>query len=72
MKNFFFNLRLNYTYPENQKYVSFMDQKFSSNKIDKDDFILKNQENDYKILITRLKEINFTIALLQKQYLDKF
>ena len=49
-----------------------MDQKFSSNKIDKDDFILKNQENDYKILITRLKEINFTIALLQKQYLDKF
>ena len=56
----------------NQKYVSFMDQKFSSNKIDKDEFILNNQENDYKNLITRLKEINLTIELLQKQYLDKF
>tara|TARA_B100001287_G_C22621654_1_gene500387 strand:+ start:34 stop:183 length:150 start_codon:yes stop_codon:yes gene_type:complete len=49
-----------------------MDQKFSSNKIDKDEFILNNQENDYNNLITRLKEINLTIELLQKQYLDKF
>ena len=49
-----------------------MDQNFSSNKIDKDEFILYNQENDYNNLITRLKEINLTIELLQKQYLDKF
>ena len=49
-----------------------MDQKFSSNKLDKDEFILNNQENDYNNLITRLKEINLTIELLQKQYLDKF
>ena len=49
-----------------------MDQKFSSNKIDKDKFILNNQDNDYKSLITRLKKINLTIELLQKQYLDKF
>ena len=49
-----------------------MDQKFSSNKNDKDEFILNNQENDYNNLITRLKEINLTIELLQKQYLDKF
>tara|TARA_B100001989_G_scaffold14309_1_gene8918 strand:- start:193 stop:342 length:150 start_codon:yes stop_codon:yes gene_type:complete len=49
-----------------------MDQKFSSNKIDKDEFILNNQENDYNNLITRLKEINLTIELLQKKYLDKF
>ena len=49
-----------------------MDQKFSTNKIDKDEFNLNNQENDYKNLITRLKEINLTIELLQKQYLDKF
>ena len=49
-----------------------MDQKFSSNKIDKDEYILNNQENDYNNLITRLKEINLTIELLQKQYLDKF
>ena len=49
-----------------------MDQKFSTNKIDKDEFNLNNQENDYKNLITRLKEINLTIELLQKQYLNKF
>ena len=49
-----------------------MDQKFSTNKIDKDEFNLNNQENDYKNLITRLKEINLTIDLLQKQYLNKF
>jgi len=49
-----------------------MDQKFSLNKIDKDEFILNNQENDYNNLITKLKEINLTIELLQKQYLDKF
>jgi len=48
-----------------------MDQKLSSNKIDKDEFILNNQDIDYNILITRLKEINLTISLLQKQYLDK-
>ena len=58
----------------NLKYISFMNQKFSSNKIDKDkdEFILNDQENDYKNLITRLKEINVNIELLQKQYLDKF
>ena len=49
-----------------------MDQKFSTNKIDKDEFNLNNQENDYKNLITRLKEINLTIDLLQKQYINKF
>ena len=49
-----------------------MDQKFSSYKMDKDEFFLNNQENDYNNLITRLKEINLTIELLQKQYLDKF
>ena len=49
-----------------------MDQKFSSNKIDEDEFIFNNQDNDYKSLITRLKKISLTIELLQKQYLDKF
>ena len=47
-----------------------MDQKFSSNKIDEDEFILNNQDNDYKSLITRLKKISLTIELLQKQYFD--
>ena len=49
-----------------------MDEKFSSNNIDNDELILDTQENDYKNLITRLKEINLTIDLLKKQYLDKF
>ena len=35
-------------------------------------FTLKNEEIDYKKLITRLKDISSTIALLEKKYLDKF
>ena len=49
-----------------------MDENFSSNNIDNDELILENIENDYENLITRLKEINLTIGLLKKQYLDKF
>ena len=49
-----------------------MVEKFSSNNIDNDELILDTQDDDYKILITRLKEINLTIDLLKKQYLDKF
>ena len=52
--------------------MSFMDEKFTSNNMDNDELILDTQESDYKNLITRLKEINLTIALLKKQYLDKF
>ena len=48
-----------------------MDEKFTSTNKDDDDLILDNQERDYKNLITRLKEINLTIGLLKKQYLDK-
>ena len=49
-----------------------MDENFSSNNIDRDDLILDIQESDYKDLITRLKDINLTIGLLKKEYLDKF
>ena len=49
-----------------------MDEKFSSNNIDRDELILDIQESDYKDLITRLKDINLIIGLLKKQYLDKF
>ena len=48
-----------------------MDEKFASNNIDNDELILNTQQIDYKNLITRLKEINLTIGLLKKQYLDK-
>ena len=53
------------------KNINFMDQKFTSTNKDKDELILDSQESDYKNLITRLKEINLTIGLLKKQYLDK-
>ena len=36
-----------------------------------DGFIFNNKEYDYKNLITRLKQINLTIVLLKKKYLDK-
>ena len=49
-----------------------MDEKFTPNIIDNDELILDTQDDDYKILITRLKEINVTIGLLKKKYLDKF
>ena len=49
-----------------------MDEKFNSTNKDNDELILDTQESDYKNLITRLKEINLTIGLLKKQYLDKF
>ena len=49
-----------------------MDEKFTSNNIDNDELILNTQESDYKNLITMLKEINLTIGLLKKQYLDEF
>jgi len=49
-----------------------MAEKLTSNNVDNDEFILNNQQTDYKNLITRLKEINLTIELLKKQYLDKF
>ena len=48
-----------------------MDEKFSSNNTNNDELILDTQKSDYKNLITRLKEINLTIGLLKKQYLDK-
>ena len=49
-----------------------MDEKFTSTNKDNDELILDTQESDYKNLILRLKEINLTIGLLKKQYLDKF
>ena len=49
-----------------------MNEQFTSNNIENDEFILNAEEKDYKNLITRLKEIRETIALLKKKYLEKF
>ena len=48
-----------------------MDEKLTSSNKDNEELILGTQESDYKKLITRLKEINLTIGLFKKKYLDK-
>ena len=49
-----------------------MNEKFTSNNFENDELNLNTEESDYKNLVTRLREISSTIALLEKQYLDKF
>ena len=43
-----------------------MSGNLNSNNIENDELNLKNEESDYKDLITRLQEIKLTIALLEK------
>ena len=43
-----------------------MSGSFNSNHIENDELNLKNEERDYKDLITKLKEIKSTIVLLEK------
>ena len=49
-----------------------MNEKYPSNNIENDELNLNTEESDYKNLVTRLREISSTIALLEKRYLDKF
>ena len=49
-----------------------MNEKFTSNNFENDELNLNIKESDYKNLVTRLREISSTIALLEKRYLDKF
>ena len=49
-----------------------MNEKFTSNNFENDELTLNTEESDYKNLITRLREISSTIALLEKRYLDEF
>ena len=43
-----------------------MSENLNSNNIENEEFNLNTEKSDYKDLITRLKEINATIALLKK------
>jgi hypothetical protein len=43
-----------------------MSGNWNSNNIENDEINLNTEDSDYKDLITRLKEINSTIALLEK------
>ena len=49
-----------------------MDEEFLSKDIENEEVTLNTEESDYKNLITRLREISSTIALLEKRYLDEF
>ena len=43
-----------------------MSLNLNSNNIEKDDFNVNIEDNDYRDLIVKLKEIKSTIALLEK------
>ena len=43
-----------------------MSANLNSNNIEKDDFNVNTEDNDYKDLIVKLKEIKSIIALLEK------
>jgi len=43
-----------------------MNEKLISNNIEKDEYEINSEENDYKNLITRLKQIRLNIDLLGK------
>ena len=43
-----------------------MDEKFTENNIENNEFSQNTQERDYEILATRLKDITLTISLLEK------
>ena len=43
-----------------------MNGNLNSNDIENDEFNLKNEDSDYKDLITRLREIKLNISLLEK------
>ena len=43
-----------------------MSENLNSNNMVNNEFNLNNKDSDYKDLITRLKEIKLTIALLEK------
>ena len=49
-----------------------MNENFTSNNFENDELNLNTEESDYKNLVTRLREISSTIALLEKRYMDKF
>jgi len=49
-----------------------MNEEFTPYNSESDDFLLNTEEDDYKNLMIRLKDISKSISLLEKKYLDKF
>ena len=48
-----------------------MSENLTSNNLENDQFKDNAAESDYQKLITRLKEISDTLALVEKKYSDK-
>ena len=49
-----------------------MNEEFTPYNIESDDFLLDTEEDDYKNLMIRLKDMSKSISLLEEKYLDKF
>ena len=49
-----------------------MNEEFTPYNVESDDFLLDTEEDDYKNLMIRLKDISKSIYLLEEKYLDKF
>ena len=47
-----------------------MSENLNSNNFENDEFNMKNKDSNYEDLITRLKEIQSTIALLEKKIFE--
>ena len=49
-----------------------MNEELTPYNVENDDFLLNTEEEDYKNLMIKLKNISKSISLLEKKYLDKF
>ena len=49
-----------------------MNEEFTPYNVESDDFLLDTEEDDYKNLMIRLKDMSKSISLLEEKYLDKF
>ena len=49
-----------------------MNDEFTSNNIENNESYKNIEDSDYKNLLSKLKDIKSTIALLEKNNLDKF
>ena len=47
-----------------------MNEELTPYNVESDDFLLDTEEDDYKNLMIRLKDISKTIALVEKQYFN--
>jgi len=49
-----------------------MNEEFTTYDLENDDYLLNTEEDDYKNLMIRLKDISKSISLIEKKYLDNF